>query len=160
MLEWFDSYLFCRSQYAINDGMQSETLHNKCGVRQGSILGPLLCIIYMNDICHVSMLLYTIMYADDTRLLNGIFFNNLVQSINTELDLLSTWPKSNELSLNTDKTFFQLFHRARIKAKNSFNILVDKCIINKLENIKNLGLIIDHKLNCIEHYILLKKQNF
>ena len=49
VLEWFDSYLLNRSQYVIYDCMQSETLHNTCGVPHGSILGPLLCIIYMNE---------------------------------------------------------------------------------------------------------------
>ena len=73
VLEWFHSYLFNRSQYAIYDDIQSETHHIKCGVPQGSIIGPLLFIIYINDICNVSMFLYTILYADDTYvLLNGI----------------------------------------------------------------------------------------
>ena len=65
--------------------MQSETHHVKCGVPQGSIMGPLLFIIYMNDICNVSKFLYTIVYADDTCvLLNGKDLNNLIQSMNTE----------------------------------------------------------------------------
>ena len=77
---------------------------------------PLLFIIHMNGICNVSKFLYTIMYVDDTCvLLNGKYFDNLIQSMNTELDLLSIWPKSNKLSLNTHKTFFQIFHRARMK---------------------------------------------
>ena len=84
-------------------------------------MGPLLFIIYMNVICNVSKFLYTILYADDTCvLLNGK---------NTELDLLSTWLKSNKLSLNTHKTFFQLFHRARMKTNNYFNIIVDNCVL-------------------------------
>ena len=81
----FHSYLFNRSQYVIYDDMQSETHHVKCGVPQGSIMGPLLFIIYMNDICNVSKFLYTIVYADDTCvLLNGKDLNNLIQSMNTE----------------------------------------------------------------------------
>ena len=91
VLKWFHSYLFNRSQYVIYDDMQSETHHVKCGVPQGSIMGPLLFIIYMNDICNVSKFLYTILYADDTCvLLNGKDLNNLIQSMNTELELLST----------------------------------------------------------------------
>ena len=76
--------------------------------------------------------------------------------MNTELDLLSTWLKSNKLSLNTHKTFFQLFHRARIKTNNSVNIIVDKCVLNKVTSIKYLGVIIDHKLNWIEHISYVK----
>ena len=115
-------------------------------------MGPLLFIIYMNDICYVSKFLYTILYADDTCvLLNGKDLNNLIQSMNTELDLLSTWLKSNKLSLNTHITFFQLFLRARMKTSNFVNIIVDKCVLNKVTSIKYLGVIIDHKLNWISY---------
>ena len=137
--------------------MQSETHHVKCGVPQASIMGPLLFIIYMNDICNVSKFVYTILYC---VLLKKKNLNNLIQSMNTELDLLSTWLKSNKLSLNTHKTFFQLFHRARMKTNNSVNIIVDKCVLNKVTSIKYLGVIIDHKLNWIEHISYVKKQNF
>ena len=120
-------------------------------------MGPLLFIIYMNDICNVSKFLYMILYADDTCvLLNGKDLNNLIQSMNTELDLLSTWLKSNKLSLNTHKTFFQLFHRARMKTNHSVNIIVDKCVLNKVTSIKYLGVIIDHKLNWIKHISYVK----
>ena len=115
--------------------------------------------VLMNDICNVSKFLYTILYADDTCvLLNGKDLYNLIQSMNTELDLLSTWLKSNKLSLNTHKTFFQLFHRARMKTNNSINIIVDKCVLNKVTSIKYLGVIIDHKLNWIEHISYVKKK--
>ena len=66
--------------------------------------------------------------------------------MNTELDLLSSWLKSNKLSLNTQNTFFQLFHRAIMKTSNYFNIIVDKCVLNKVTSITNLGVIIEHIL--------------
>ena len=64
--DWFRSYLTDRSQFVIYDRERSDTKQIKCGVPQGSILGPILFIIYMNDIMNVSNILYTILYADDT----------------------------------------------------------------------------------------------
>ena len=87
------------------DNIQSETCSIKCGVPQCLILGPLLFIIYMNYICNVSELLYTIMYADDTSgIMSGNNLKNLIQSVNSELCLLNTWLKANMLSLNVNKT--------------------------------------------------------
>ena len=66
--------------------IQSGTRSIKCEVLQGSILGPLLFIIYMNDICNVSELLYTIMYTDDTSvIMSGNDLESLIQSVNSEL---------------------------------------------------------------------------
>ena len=83
-------------------------------------MGPLLFIIYMNDICNISNFLFDIMYADDTSvLLSGDDLNDLTCLLNKELELLFIWLKSNKLSLNTQNTFYLLFHRARIKGNNS-----------------------------------------
>ena len=71
--DWFRSYLADRSQFVIYDRERSDTIQIKCGVLQGSILGQILFIIYMNDIMNVSNILYTILYADDTcAVLSGI----------------------------------------------------------------------------------------
>ena len=95
------SYLTDRTQYVVYDSKQSETLLIKCGVPQGSILGPLLFIFVMNDIENVSDFLYTILYADDTSvLLNGKRYTDLVALLNSELQKLSLWLRSNKLSLN------------------------------------------------------------
>ena len=105
-LKLLESYLSDRYQYVVYDNQKSETLSITCGVPQGSILGPLLFIIYMNDLCNVSKLLFTVLYADDTcAVLNGKSLNLIVETVNAELQLLSTWLKSNKLSLNTTKTY-------------------------------------------------------
>ena len=70
----------------------------------------------MNDICNVSNIFFVIMYADDTSLVvNGKDLNALIQLLNTALIDLCTWFKANRLLLNTTKTFYMIFHRARIK---------------------------------------------
>ena len=66
MLKWFESYLSHRTQYVVFDGEKSDTDSIKCGVPQGSILGPLLFILSVNDICNVSPLLFKILFGDDT----------------------------------------------------------------------------------------------
>ena len=90
LLKWFKDYLTGRSQYVIHDGIKSEVKEVKCGVPQDSILGPLLFIITMNDICNASDLLFSIMYADETCLLiNGNDFHTLIKQLNSELQCLS-----------------------------------------------------------------------
>ena len=110
MLKWMESYLTDRSQYVVFDGKVSQTRGIKCGVPQGSILGPLLFIISVNDICNVSPMLFKILYADDTCvLISGNHLNNLIDRLNTELISLNNWFKANKLSLNTKKIIFYDF---------------------------------------------------
>ena len=96
-----------RSQYVIFDGKVSETRSIKCGVPQGSILGPLLFILSVNDICNVSLILFKILYADDTCvLISGNHLNNLFKMLNMALISLNNWFKAKKLSLNTKKIVF------------------------------------------------------
>ena len=157
-IKWFESYLCDRSQYVVYNNQQSMTHPIKCGVPQGSILGPLLLMIYVNDIGNISNLLFNIMYADDTSvLLSGKHLNDLICLLNKELDLLSIWLNSNKLSLNTQKTLYILFHRARIKGNNSV-VKINDCVLNKVNIIKYLGVIIDHKLKWCEHISYVKNK--
>ena len=159
LLKWFESYLTDRSQYVIYDGVRSEIKVVECGVPQGSILGPLLFIISMNDICNISDLMFAIMYADDTCfLINGTDMNTLIKQLNFELESLCIWFKSNKLSLNTQKTFYMVFHRARLKTigNSSMDIIMDNQILTKVNSIKYMGIIVDHKLNWLDHITYVK----
>ena len=102
MLKWMESYLTDRLQYVVLDGKVSETHDFKCGVPQGSILGPLLFIMSVNDICNVFPMLFKILYVDDTCvLISGNYLNDLIDRLNIELLSLNNWFKANKLSLNT-----------------------------------------------------------
>ena len=160
VLKLLESYLSGRSQYVVYDYQQSVTLSITCGVPQGSVLGPLLLIIYMNDICNVSQLLFTVLYADDTCVLvNGKSLNLIIETVNSELQLLSTWLKSNKLSLNTTESYYAVFHRARMKLpNNSIKLKIDNTNIKEVQSIKYLGVILDNKLSWIQHISYVKSK--
>ena len=142
------SYLTGRTQYVIYDGVQSATLPIKCGVPQGSILGPLLFICSLNDIGNISDILYRILYADDTSvLLNGNNYSNIIELLNLELEKLSIWLKCNKLTLNVQKTYYMVFHRSRIKTDTHAVITMDDVCLQRTDSFKYLGVIINHKLN-------------
>ena len=154
-----ESYLTDRSQYVAFDGKVSEIHGIKCGVPQGSILGPLLFIISVNDICNVSPMLFKILYADDTCvLICGTHLNDLIDRLNTELISLNNWFKANKLSLNTKNHFFMIFHRSRIKPNVINKVVIDDHQLTQVNSAKYLGVIIDHKLNWIEHRSYVKSK--
>ena len=160
ILRWFRSYLTNRSQFVSYDGGQSEIQSITCGVPHGSILGPLLFIIYMNDICNVSELLFTVLYADDTCVvINVKDMLSLITILNHELHMLSTWLKANKLSLNTDKTYYMIIHRARIKLPDTvYPIIMNNSSLSNIKNHKYLGVILDSKMSWIQHIAYVKNK--
>ena len=97
-------------------------------------------------------MLFKILYADDTCvLISGNHLNDLIDELNTELISLNNGFKANKLSLNTNKSFFMIFHRSRIKSNVINRVVIDNHQLTQVNSAKYLGVIIDHKLNWIEH---------
>ena len=85
-----------RSQYVLFNGKTSDTMNVTCGVPQGSILGPLLFILYINDLSNVSDILFNVLFADDTNVfLNGKDINELIDTMQIELSKLNKWLLAN-----------------------------------------------------------------
>ena len=107
---WLYSYLDNRQQYVSIGNVSSVLLKTLCDVPQGSVLGPLLFILYINDIFNVSKLLKLILFADDTNLFRSSDnLQQLCREVSVELNKLNVWFKVNKLSLNVDKTNFYYF---------------------------------------------------
>ena len=94
---WFKSYLTNISKYAKYNNVKSKTEIITHGVPQGSIMGPLLFIIYMNDFSRSSELLFSIVFADDTSVfIEGTCLNDISEILNTELEKISLWLEANK----------------------------------------------------------------
>ncbi len=111
-LDWFKSYLNNREQFVCINGHNSSRKQIAYGVPQGSILGPLLFIIYINDLPQISNLAKFIMYADDA---NIFITGKTLDEIYSKFDIISTillkWVDSNGLVLNLKKTNYMIFRK-------------------------------------------------
>ena len=110
---WFKNYLSNRKQFIqINDEENTELETITCGAPQGSILGPLKFLLYVNDLKYATNLLDPIMYADDTNLfLTHKDISYLFETANLQLERINQWFISNKLSLNVSKTKYYFFHK-------------------------------------------------
>ena len=155
-LDWLASYLRNRKQFVTYDNFKSALGNISCGVPQGSILGPLLFLVYINDLTNVSDKLFSILYADDTNLfIQGKDINKLISVMNEELHKILKWLNINRLSLNINKTHFMVFKSQKSNV-NYDALYINNMIINKVEKTKFLGVIIDAKLNWTHHITYVK----
>ena len=123
------------------------------------MLGPLLFLIYINDIVNSSNLFRFSLFADDTvATLSGKNLQTLVSSVNREISNVSLWFKVNKLSLNLSKTNYIIFRtRKRRVPANLPEILIDDAIINKVDNVKFLGVTINEYLDWSTHISVYSK---
>ena len=148
-LKWCSSYLMGRSQRTLANGTLSDSLPTSCGVPKGSVLGPLLFLVYINDLqsavanCNVKL------YADDTVLYNfGNNVEDVTLNMQTSLNNFCQWCKVNKLTINTKKTKLMAFgSRSRVKRVKNVKIYLNGDLLQKVPTFKYLGVVLDPTLN-------------
>ena len=159
-LSWFESYLSGRQQFVSIDGQRSDSLLIKQGVPQGSVLGPALFLLFVNDIpLHLTNSTVDI-YADDTTITASAHFSDLcsmTQRLNSDLDAVQRWASCNKMFINKKKTKSLLVHGKRIPAKLDedtplrLDVKIDDSVIEQVSSHKILGVVIDSQMNYESH---------
>jgi hypothetical protein len=155
-VSWFQTYLENRNQIVqINGNVRSSALQNKYGVPQGSILGPLLFVLFLNDIifeveyCNLSL------YADDSNLYRAeTNISDLEYRLNHDLGQIETWCANNHMVINTAKSKCMLIcspQRRRILPSDKLNLCIYGMNLENVDQQKVLGLIIDNNLTWRSH---------
>ena len=145
-LQWLTNYIQGRQQFVTFNGVKSEKSVTKCGVPQGSILGPLLFLIYIDDLASVLDSSLPILFADDTNLFEiGNNFQEMSKKKPTELENIVDWLRANKLSINIIKAQFIILSNK--KNIDNLNISINGIQLDQVYVSIFLGVQIDSKLN-------------
>ena len=150
-LTWFKDYLHNRTQYVTYNSIKFIKQRMTCCVPQGSILGPLLFLLYVNDLATVPNAFWSVLFADDTSLfLSGKDPEVMCNAINTDLAKIQEWLYCTKLSLNVLKTHYMIF-TARNKTATDLEIKINEVRIERVYETKFLGVLVDSQLAWKQH---------
>ena len=161
-LKWFRSYLSNRKQFILYDDFKTEVKIVKFGVPQSCMLGPLLFLIFVNDISNSTKVLHPVLFVNDTNLFcSDSNIRTLFETAKQELSQINDWFLANKLSLNVKKTKYMFFH----KCIEQENILLKLPLLQLNSNtterensLKFLGVILDEHLTWKKHIQLIENK--
>ena len=155
--KWITSYLNNRCQQVKYNGTLSDKRQVVCGVPQGSQLGPLLFLLYINDICQSSEILTFILFADDTNAyIRGKDIEQLFNILNVELAKVAKWLDANQLCLNVGKTQYMIFSNRHVNVTH--DIMMKGIALECVPYTKFLGVIVDCKLHWKENIMYIRNK--
>lgn len=156
LLKWIDSYLSGRRCIVCIDNWFSASYIATSGVPQGSVLGPLLFILFVNDVCEIFSFCKCLLYADDIKLFSVVSNRYDMQCLQEDLNVLCRWTELNHLPLNVSKCHHLSYGR-RLEMWYSDYFINDQILI-KVDNFIDLGVVFDSKLEFKLHinYIMPK----
>ena len=155
---WFKNYLSDRKQYVSINGVDSEEVEIICGVPQGSVLGPLLFLLFINDLPNATTFL-SLLFADDTTFqMSDNDTQSLFDKANVELEKASRWFQANKLTLNVKKTKYMLFQDKKLNSNaNTLQIKIGEQIVEQVGSnckekyFKFVGHVLDDSLSWVGH---------
>ncbi len=160
VVDWFRSYLYGRTQLTRVNGIDSHYREVVCGVPQGSILGPLIFILYINDLPSTLNASKCFMYADDMAILTtGSNHEEIMEKLINELKLAHNWLSEHKLTLNLKKTkamFFGTTHKLRTIKESHLEF--DSECLEIVQSYKYLGIMLDEKLRYDKHVSYLQSK--
>lgn len=158
LVEWFSSYLSDRSQYVVIGRSSSERFRPTSGVPQGSILGPLLFVIFVNDLLSSLSTGSGLAFADDLKVFRPIVTVNDCLLLQNDLDLVERWCASNRMSLNFKKCAVMSITHSRNKIVFPYTLCGR--VVERVHSIADLGVIIDDKLSFNEHIDFITRKSY
>ena len=165
-LKWFESYLSNRKQYVEINGTKSSFRTMSCGVPQGSVLGPLLFLLYINDLPNI-VDFFSLLFADDTTFLtSNKDINVLFRKTQSSIKTAAEWFQANKLTLHPDKTKYMVFIPPKTKCDNlnNLSLTLNSTQLQRVgtdcpeKTVKFLGVWFDDKLSWKNHILEIQKK--